>query len=395
MKRVRLISVAAMLVAAASAQAMYLRLDVKNIPLARLTRNLRQALQADSLNATTISNLARAYAMAWSLKSDSVPAVVSTWYDLRGNSDSVPIEPKEVFFGDEYDVVPYTRTTETKLPERQRVAQAHFDTAMSLYDRLLKLKPNDQMARLGRAWLLTHTSRRNLAISELRAVARPNDKVDQADGIRAEAGRYLAPLLNPKRDKEEIAKLANINRVYDSRMRVVTPIAIPLRSGLDATDIENRSARITFDADGSALPKQWTWINPNAGWLVHDPTGSGRVTSALQMFGSVTFWMFWSNGYDALCSLDDNGDGRIAARELKGLALWVDKNQNGKSERGEVRTLEQHGIVSLSCAHTRDASHRDRIMYSPQGVQFRDGTTRPTFDLLLHVAPSRVIAAKR
>jgi len=29
-------------------------------------------------------------------------------------------------------------------------------------------------------------------------------------------------------------------------------------------------ARVRFDADGSALDREWSWITPDAGWLVYD-----------------------------------------------------------------------------------------------------------------------------
>jgi hypothetical protein len=166
----------------------------------------------------------------------------------------------------------------------------------------------------------------------------------------------------------------------------VTPIAIPLSDGLNAADLEARAARVAFDADGSGIAKPWTWITPNAAWLVHDPQGSGQVASALDLFGGVTFWLFWDTGYDALAALDDNRDGALTAAELDGLALWHDANGNGISDPGEVRPLAAHGITALSTQHQRDPAHPDHIAWSPHGVTFGDGRTRPSFDLVLHRA---------
>lgn len=108
------------------------------------------------------------------------------------------------------------------------------------------------------------------------------------------------------------------------------------------------------------------------------------------MFGSVTFWMFWETGYDALCSLDDNGDGTLAGGELKELALWHDANTNGVSEPGEGRSLDAHGIVSLSCRQVVVPEEDSTVAaYSMEGVRFRDGSTRPTYDLVLRTMPIR------
>ena len=44
------------------------------------------------------------------------------------------------------------------------------------------------------------------------------------------------------------------------------------------------------------------------------------------------------------------------------------------------------GIVSLSCEYAYDARHPDEIAFSANGVTFRDGTSRPTYDLVLRPA---------
>jgi hypothetical protein len=100
--------------------------------------------------------------------------------------------------------------------------------------------------------------------------------------------------------------------------------------------------------------------------------------------------MFWENGYDALCSLDDSGDGMLTGGELQQLALWRDRNNNGVSEAGEVTPLDNHDIVALSCQHTVVREEDTMIAaYSRQGVRFRDGSTIPTYDLVLRAEGHR------
>lgn len=78
----------------------------------------------------------------------------------------------------------------------------------------------------------------------------------------------------------------------------------------------------------------------------------------------------------------DDGNGQIAGRQLDGLALWHDRNVNGRSEPGEVQPVADWDIVALSCAYEHDATHADVIAYSPRGVTLRDGVVRPTLDLV-------------
>ena len=201
--------------------------------------------------------------------------------------------------------------------------------------------------------------------------------------VTAEAAGYLKPLLDKDKDATEIASLNDQVKRMKQVRRPITPIAIPLKAGLGVKDVLADKVTVKFDLDGSGYRRSWRWISPKAGWLVHDPNSSGKITSGLQMFGSVTFWMFWDNGYQALSALDDNHDGRLTKSELRGLAIWQDLNSNGISEVGEVKTLAEHGIVELSCQAQRSKS-RNCVAQAVRGVKFREGTWRATWDVILN-----------
>ena len=200
--------------------------------------------------------------------------------------------------------------------------------------------------------------------------------------ITAEAIGYLLPLLDPAADAAEVQDLRQKLATLEALPRPITPIVVPLARNIDITRLVDPSARVRFDADGTGHQHAWSWITPEAAWLVWDPEETGAVGSALQMFGSVTFWMFWQDGYEALRALDDNQDGTLTGYELAGLALWRDVNSNGVSEAREVEPLAAWGIVSLSCRSLPE-EESDYVAWSPDGVRFADGTTRPTYDVLL------------
>jgi hypothetical protein len=200
-----------------------------------------------------------------------------------------------------------------------------------------------------------------------------------------EASTYVIPLLDRKQDAAETGllkqRIAAIEKITN---RWIAPIAVPLEAGLTANDLRDETASVLFDADGSGVAKRWTWITPKAGWLVSDIRNERKAHSALQLFGNVTWWPFWNNGYEPLRALDDDGDGRVAGRELDGLAIWRDANTNGVSELGEVRPVSDWKIVALSYAFVYDAADQDEIAVAPRGVTFKDGLTRATYDLILH-----------
>jgi tetratricopeptide (TPR) repeat protein len=370
--------VALVLLLAAGVQAKFIRPDLEKVPVERLVGNLEGAVEKNPKNAQALYNLARVHAMAFALKTDET--------EIRKG-----MEKDGAWFGFTPAFVPFA-AQKTDDADKQKAAKAQLAKALARYEQVLKLQPDNLAAQLGHAWAVEQSGTKEEAVKEYRKVieagwAKDKDLKNLGLGghtITAEAAGYLIPLLDKDKDKEEIETLQERIKKLNALPRPITPIAVPLRPGLRARDLEDRSARVVFDADGSGRKQAWSWITPDAGWLVYDPQGRGEVTSALQLFGGVSFWLFWDNGYQALAALDDDGDGELRGKELQGLAIWHDANGDGVCQPGEVRPLSHWGIVALSCSHERDAGHPDRIPWSPRGVRFADGSTRPTWDLTLY-----------
>ena len=368
--------VCALLVVGVSAApaAEYLQVDVQNVPVERVIASLDQQVSQDPRNVELLVNSARAHSMAFALK-----------------AERLPIAQGRLFLG--FGVPDYTQwpVKATRDPKAEAQARAHLQKAIARYRDAIALAPENLTARIGLGWSLMHAGDRAAAVATLRDVVSRSWVADQSSrgpmhGQRfatEEAVHYLIPLLDPEKDRVEIETLRRQSRELADRPRWITPIAVPLEDSLSADDVLDTDAAVEFDVDGSGIPKRWTWIRPNAAWLVFDKSRRGQVMSGLQLFGSVTFWLFWQNGYHALRALDDDGDREIDGGELDGLALWHDRNSNGVSERGEVRPVTDWGIVSLSCVYEFDPTHPDEIAFAPAGVLFRDGTRRPTYDLIL------------
>jgi hypothetical protein len=361
---------------AVPARAEYAQPDLVEIPIARLVENLEKLAGENPEDVTVRFNLARAHAMAYAMKTETAQVV-------RGQ------EARGAWLGYEPKHVPF-EAEPTDDEARQLAAEEHLELAISAYLDVLKLEPKHLSAWLGYAWCLDQ-QQHPCAANEYRHVVRlaweEEKDLEEAGlgwhSVTAEAAGYLIPLLDPENNADEIATLNEQIARVKSVTRPVTPIVVPLGDGLTVYDLEDRAASVAFDADGTGLQKRWTWITPEAGWLVSDPRRTGQVSSALQLFGGVTFWMFWEHGYQALAALDNDGDGQLAGEELAGLAIWRDRDGNGQCEEGEVRPLAAWGIAALSCRCQRDESHPDRMVYSPEGVTLADGTTRPTYDIVL------------
>jgi tetratricopeptide (TPR) repeat protein len=375
---------------AASAQlaGLYMIPETERVPVERLVANLERALEADPRNIQTRINLARLHGMAFALKTEQVDA--ARW----GRN-----APQEPYYGFNRDRIPY-KAIKAPTPEAEAAARKHLDKAIAHYEAALALDPRKLLAQLGYGWMQQQAGDRSRAIAQYRKLIRqawfaeertprnlPEDRY-----FTHEAAGYLISLLDPVADAAEIEDLRTKRSYLEGRpARAITPLAIPLEDDVPPGAIRDLQTTVRFDADGSGLIRSWTWISPAAGWLVHDPERSGRITSALQWFGNVTFWLFWENGYQALGPLDDDGDGELAGNELRDLAIWHDRDSNGISDSDEVRPLSSHHIVGLSCRHVA-ADSPGFAAWSPRGVRLSDGRTRPSYDVMLHTVDPRLLS---
>lgn len=377
------LAMAVLAVAVTTCHATYGRVDLVNVPIARLITNLKEETAKKPKDARARLNLARVHAMAYARKTDTMQVVrrhekEAAWFGY---------DPKHAPFE------PVTKTTDTKTLQ---VAKDHLAKAIASYEEAVKLAPKNLTAHLGLAWCIDQSGDKNRAIEAYRKVAKAGweqeSKQEYGWGegrfVSVEAGQYLRRLLDPQRfrDRQEI-KLIDARAQYLMQLpRGVTPIIVPLIDEVPVHELIESEANVTFDADGSGLDRHWSWITPKAGWLVYDQHGTGEITSALQMFGNVTFMLFWESGYQALASLDDSGDGELAGAELQHLAIWQDVNNNGQSEPGEVKALAEWGIVAVNCNGLIKRNDQDVAAYAPRGVRFADGHYRPTYDIMLHSA---------
>ena len=365
--------------------AIYMRPDLENVPVARLISNLERELATDPKSADIHLRLARLYAMAYAANAEELPAKVVAG---RSSKDTNP----QVWFGHEPNIVPGDIKPGTP---RTAASKAYLQKSVDHYRKVIELAPTSLVGRVGYGWTLEQSGDKTAAVVEYRRAieqAWPKEQnVRFAElGQRfytEEAARYLIPLLDPKRDEAEISELQKRMQMLARVPRPITPIAIPLSDGATIKTIIDLNAAVPFDADGSGRRRAWTWITDQAGWLVYDASGRGQITSALQWFGDSTFWAFWHNGYEALRALDDDRDGELRGSELRHLAIWHDANHNGRSERGEVLPLTRYGIEALSCRFLKgDGIYT--AAWSDVGVRFAVGRTRPTYDVILRTAVS-------
>ncbi len=355
---------------------MYMRVETQDIPIKRLIENLTEKAKAAPTDAGILHQLARAHAIAYS--------------NRLGDADPVKVpnaKPDQLWFGYQPSHVPYSQVAQTQDPQKLADAKVHLASAIETYKKVLAAKPDDSTIMLGLSWCQDQAGEKEAAIAGYRKVAsaawEKESKRDSGFGnfLYVETADYLVPLLDATNDATEIAELKQRKDKLLALPRAITPITVSLNknaTGLDA--LIDQGARVRFDLDGTGRQQEWQWITRDAAWLVFDPRQTGKITSSIQMFGNRSFLLFCGDGYEALSLLDDDGDGSITGPELSGLALWRDLNSNGVSDPGEVKPVSEYGITSFS---TSRRTHPSGILFSAEGVTFEDGSTRPTYDVIL------------
>jgi len=352
--------------------------DFVEVPVERLLENLERKLEREPDNAHAHYLLARVQTMAFASDPEALRA------DPRTGEPRFDDGASRVF-------IPPRGPAPAKAGTDEEERLAHLEKAILHYRGALELDSDHLPSQVGLGWSLMKAERREEALAVLRpAFERAWEEENDAIGVEAgrsltiELGGYLVQLLDPASDGREILQIHRRMRVIEARPMWVTPILIPLGDRDDFASLTTAEPAVEFDLDGREAARRWQWITPDAGWLVHDPLGRGRITSGRQLIGGVTFWIYWYDGYEALRALDDDADGELRGAELRGLAVWRDANVNGVSESGEVRPLAEWGITGLAC--TGEAVS-DTLMKNNAGVRFQDGRLRPSYDWMPRGVP--------
>ena len=208
------------------------------------------------------------------------------------------------------------------------------------------------------------------------------DSPQRYNGLAIEAGEYILRIQALRKrsltskEKVEVRQIRHNIEKIKQRPQLVTPIILPLGRSTSLPSLLSKKS-VTFELTGNNLGKRWPWVGSDTGILVWDPQQTGRITSGRQLFGSVTWWIFWQNGYQALAALDNDADGTLTGHELEGISIWRDANGNGISDLGEVKPLSELDIVAVS---TRVTQQVQGMPANLRGITRGDGTVVPSYD---------------
>ena len=161
-------------------------------------------------------------------------------------------------------------------------------------------------------------------------------------------------------------KSSTTNLSFNLNTSTTPPVAIDLNR-----DGAIGYSQVVMDVNGDGQLDHTAWVGPNDGLLVWDKYLDGMVRSPSQFVFATQAGQTDLQGLAA--QFDTNHDGVFDAQDaLFGqFAVWQDRNQNGATDMGEVRSLADWGIQSM-------ALKSDGVLRSPATGVHESGRSTTT-----------------
>ena len=137
-------------------------------------------------------------------------------------------------------------------------------------------------------------------------------------------------------------------RFLDEEVVGVDPLVLDLDG--DGLELSARSSiSPMFDIDNDGFSERSGWVFGGDGFLAIDANNDGIINDVSELFGDASV-----SGFDELASYDLNLDGVIDSADtvFADLKVWVDVNGDAQTDAGELVTLSELGIVSITLPGT-------------------------------------------
>ncbi len=130
----------------------------------------------------------------------------------------------------------------------------------------------------------------------------------------------------------------------------VSPLTLDLdNDGIETTAASNDAPKFDLLGNGEPIASGWT----SDALLAHDADGSGTIDSGTELFGGAI-----GDGYGKLAEFDSNDDGVVDADDDRfgELSAWTDADQDRFTDPGELLSLAEVGVTSISVSYSWDGS---------------------------------------
>ncbi len=167
------------------------------------------------------------------------------------------------------------------------------------------------------------------------------------DGLKGEIPSWLAPIVGMQVGNGSVFFPAGGGGGME-------PLILDLNgNGAHTTKlgwVEGQSSTY-FDMDNDGFAERTAWVAAGDGMLVIDKNGNGKIDNQNELFGNNATY---ADGFANLKQYDSNNDNKItsADAQFSQLRVWVDANGDGKTDKGELKTLADLKISQINLAAT-------------------------------------------
>jgi len=170
------------------------------------------------------------------------------------------------------------------------------------------------------------------------------------------------------------------------------PIAIDLDGdGFEFINVDD--SNVFFDVNGDGWKQRTSWVGADDGLLAYDIDGDGKIDQS----GEISFTQYKEGAQsdiEGLKAFDTNSDGIFSAADDKwaSFGIWQDANQNGITDDGELRSLNDMGVASI--ALTTDGQFQiinGQTVNGVGSVDLNDGSSLDFADVALSYSSETAI----
>ena len=153
--------------------------------------------------------------------------------------------------------------------------------------------------------------------------------------------------------------------------------------GKSLTEIADNKVR--FDMNGDGIADKTGWIEQGDAFLALDRNGNGKIDD-IKEISFVADKEGAKTDLEGLAAFDSNGDGKLSGDDARfaEFRLWFDNNGNGQTDAGELLSLAQAGVVSVSLtgqATGDQAVSGKNIVYNTASFTRANGVTGKLLDV--------------
>lgn len=171
---------------------------------------------------------------------------------------------------------------------------------------------------------------------------------------------------------------------FDKSPHIFSPLVLDLDGdGIEVTKLGYGAdaSSVHFDLNNDGFAERTGWVTGGDGLLAWDKNNNGIIDNQSELFGDTATH---ANGFANLATLDTNSDNKITSADANwsNLRVWIDADEDGVTDTGELHTLSSLGITQINLNSTQlNNIYINENLVSDTSTFVINGQTRTVSDI--------------